>query len=117
MKNRLLFFVFSITLFLGSCEKNANYFENLKQLEGGKTFAVPTGTAADQFVLKRFPDARIVYYNTVLDCALAVKGGKADAAVYDKPVLKNIAAKNEGLIVLDELLLPDSYGFAVDKKN
>ncbi|MDP2236210.1 MAG: transporter substrate-binding domain-containing protein, partial [Bacteroidales bacterium] len=117
MKNRLLFFIFSITLFLGSCEKNANYFENLKQLEGGKTFAVPTGTAADQFVLKRFSDARIVYYNTVLDCALAVKGGKADAAVYDKPVLKNIAAKNEGLIVLDELLLPDSYGFAVDKKN
>ncbi len=117
MKNRFLFFIFSIMLFFGGCEEKATYFENLKQLEGGKTFAVPTGTAADQFVLKRFPDAELVYYNTVLDCALAVKGRKADAAVYDKPVLKNIAAKNEGLNVLDDLLLPDSYGFAVDKKN
>lgn len=117
MKNKCLLLLLSITLLLAGCDRKVAHYENLKQLEGGKTFAVPTGTAADQFVLKRFPDARIVYYNTVLDCALAVKGGKADAAVYDKPVLKNIAAKNEGLIVLDELLLPDNYGFAVDKQN
>ncbi len=77
----------------------------------------PTGTVADQFVLKRFPDAVIKYYNTVLDCAIAVKQGKADAAVYDKPVLKNIAAKNDGLTVIEELLEPDKYGFAVQLKN
>lgn len=117
MKNKFLLFVFLIPLFLAGCREKPEYFEHLSQLEGGKIFAVPTGTAADQFVLQRFPDAKLVYYNTVLDCALAVKGGKADAAVYDKPVLKNIAAKNEGLIVLNELLMPDSYGFAVDKKN
>ena len=82
-------------------------------LEGGKTFAVPTGTAADQFVKKKFPDAQIEYYNSVLDCAIAVKDGKADAAVYDLPILKNIAAKNEGLTVLPEVLYDDQYGFAV----
>ena len=86
-------------------------------LEGGKTFAVPTGTVADQFVLKRFPDAKLEYYNSVLDCALAVKGGKASAAVYDKPVLLNIAGKNEGLTVLNEMLVDDNYGFAVQLKD
>ena len=86
-------------------------------LEGGKTFAVPTGTIADQMVLKRFPDAKIIYLNNALDCALAVKGGKADAAVYDKPILQNIAAENEGVTVLDELVLDDQYGFAVQLQN
>jgi len=57
------------------------------------------------------------YYNSVYDCALAVAHGKADAAVYDKPVLKNIAAKNEGMKVLDEILVPDRYGFAVSMNN
>lgn len=82
-------------------------------LKGGKTFAVPNGTAADQFVMKKFPDAKIEYYNSVLDCSIAVSDGKADAAVYDLPILKNIAAKNDGLVVLPELLFDDQYGFAV----
>lgn len=97
----------------GCSNKKDINITNLSMLEGGKTFAVPTGTVADQFVLKRFPDAKLEYYNSVLDCALAVKGGKASAAVYDKPVLLNIAGKNEGLTVLDEMLIDDNYGFAV----
>jgi len=86
-------------------------------LEGGKTFAVPTGTVADQFVWQRFPDAKIKYFNSAYDCAVAVREGKADAAAYDKPILQNIAAKNDGLIVLDELLVDDKYGFAVQIQN
>ncbi|MEI7499519.1 MAG: ABC transporter permease subunit [Bacteroidota bacterium] len=105
-------FIF-IVISLGGCGEKESSITSLKMLEGGKTFAVPTGTAADQFVKKKFPDATIEYYNSVMDCALAVKDGKNDAAVYDLPVLKNIAAKNEGLFVLPELLFDDNYGFAV----
>lgn len=83
----------------------------------GKIFAVPTGTVADQMVLKAYPDAKILYFNTVHDCALAVSSGKADATVYDLPVLKNIAARTGGLKVLPQLLQPDDYGFAVQKEN
>jgi len=78
-----------------------------------KEFAVPTGTMADQLVLSKFPEAKFQYYNTVLDACLAVKSGKADAAAYDEPILKNIAAKNSGLIVLPDMLTTDNYGFAV----
>ena len=84
----------------------------LAQLSG-KEFAVPTGTAADKLVLSKFPDAKFRYFNTVLDSAMAVKSGKADAAAYDEPILRNIAAKNPGLAVLPEMITVDPYGFAV----
>jgi polar amino acid transport system substrate-binding protein len=102
---------------LTGCGPEDSEITSLSQLKGGRTFAVPTGTAADQMVLKHFPDAKIEYYNTVLDCALAVQGGKADATSYDLPVLKNIVGKNPGLAVLPELMTPDQYGFAVQLEN
>ena len=117
MKHRLFLPIFLVILSLCGCNKKENQITGLKMLEGGKAFAVPTGTIADQFVLKKFPDAQIKYYNSALDCAIAVKDGKADAACYDQPILKNIAAKNEGLTVLSELLVGDRYGFAVQLDN
>jgi polar amino acid transport system substrate-binding protein len=84
----------------------------LSQLEG-KQFAVPTGTIADQLVLSKFPDAKFQYYNNILDACLAVKASKADVAAYDEPILKNIAAKNQGLVVLPDMITTDNYGFAV----
>ena len=117
MKNSLFLLLISVALVFNGCHKPENQITQLKMLQGGKTFAIPTGTIADQFVLKKFPDARIKYYNSALDCALAVKDRKADAACYDQPILKNIAAKNEGLTVLSELLAGDRYGFAVQSGN
>lgn len=120
MHNRLsqkLVLLFIPLLFFSSCKKESNQVLNLKELEGGKIFAVPSGTVADKMVLDKFPDAKFLYFNSVLDCALAVKNGKADAASYDKPVLENIAAKLDGVTVLSELIMDDLYGFAVQKEN
>lgn len=79
----------------------------------GKDIAVPTGTVADRLVLEKVPTAKIVYFNSVLDGAMAVKQHKADAVAYDIPILRNIAAKNPGLRVLPEPLTSDDYGFAM----
>lgn len=117
MKSIHCLFIALIVYLLFGCKEQNTAITSLSMLQGAKTFAVPTGTVADQFVLQKFPDAKIKYFNTVLDCALAVKTGKADAAVYDEPILKNIAAKNEGLVVLKELLFDDQYGFAVQMTN
>ena len=103
--------VLSALFQLSGCNKREKITQ-LQQLDG-KEFAVPTGTAADKLVLLKFPNAKFKYFNTVLDAALAVKVGKADAAAYDEPILKNIAAKNGGLTVLPEMLTKDTYGFAV----
>ena len=117
LKHCLKLVILSISILFTACKEKESTLTRLEEFRGGKTFAVPTGTAADQFVLKKFPDARIEYYNTVLDCALAVKDGKADGAVYDLPVLKNIVAGNPGIVVLPELLYEDQYGFAVKKED
>jgi len=117
MKDNLLFLTLLFILSFAGCDKKESAITSLTMLQGGKTFAVPTGTVADQFVLEKFPDAKIKYFNTILDCAIAVKADKADAAVYDEPVLKNIAAKIEGLIVLKELLIDDNFGYAVQLQN
>jgi polar amino acid transport system substrate-binding protein len=103
-----MMFVF---LTIPGCSKRGPITE-LQQLNG-KEFAVPTGTVADKLVLSKFPNAKFKYFNSVLDAALAVKAGKADAAAYDEPILKNIAAKNGGLVVLPEMITSDNYGFAV----
>ena len=103
----------TMVLFVLSCQKREK-ITSLGQLED-KTFGVVTGTVADQLVLSRFPKAKLTYYNSALDAALAVKAGKADAAGYDEPILRNIAARNPGLLVLPERITTDQYGFAVQQ--
>jgi ABC-type amino acid transport substrate-binding protein len=92
MRRYLCLLALSI-LIVSGCGKKETNITSLAMLKGGKTFAVPTGTVADQFVLKKFPDAKIKYFNSVLDCAMAVKNGNADVAAYDKPILQNIAGE------------------------
>lgn len=110
-----LCFVISTLLMASGCGKKED-ITSLAQLKD-KVFAVPTGTAADKLVLSKFPQAKFQYFNSVLDAALAVKLGKADAAAYDEPILKNIAAKNGGLVLLPEKITVDNYAFAVSKDN
>jgi len=110
-RNVFVGMVIGAVLLSAGCGKR-EAITNLSQLKS-KEFAVPTGTAADKLVLSRFPKAKFKYFNTVLDAALAVKAGKADAAAYDEPILRNIAAKNSGLTVLPEMITKDNYGFAM----
>jgi polar amino acid transport system substrate-binding protein len=93
------------------CSERAKVTE-LAQLDGLEV-ALPTGTVADQLVLAKLPQAKIKYFNSALDSAMAVKAGKADAAAYDEPILRNIAAKVPGLTVLAEPISVDQYGFAM----
>ena len=107
-----LFVLFSSLILVGCSDKEKVVITNIKQLND-KEFGVPTGTVADKLVLSVFPNAKFQYFNSVLDAAIAVKQGKVDAAAYDEPILRNIAAKNSGLSVLSEMITKDEYGFAV----
>jgi len=109
------FFVLSFFLVISGCSKPTD-FTNLSQL-GDKLFAVPTGTAVDKLVLTKFPKARFLYFNGVIDAAMAVKAGKVDAFACDEPILKNIAAKNGGLVLLPDMITADNYAVAVGKDN
>ena len=104
-------FLFSVTMIITSCSKREKITE-LSQL-ASKEFAIPTGTVADKLVLSKFSDAKFKYFNSVLDACMAVQAGKADAAAYDEPILRNVAGKNPGLKVIPEMITTDNYGFAV----
>jgi len=108
---RLLPLLLLALLFTG-CGARREPVTDLEQLHD-KEFAVPSGTVADQLVRSRFPKARFKYFNSVLDACIAVRSGKADAAAYDEPILRNFAAKNPGMKVLDGMITVDHYGFAV----
>lgn len=110
-KSILSVLVIILLLTISSCSQREK-ITDFSQL-AGKEFAVPTGTIADDLVRSKFPNVEFKYFNSVLDACIAVKGGKADAAAYDEPILKNIAAKNPGLKVLPEMITTDNYGFAV----
>jgi polar amino acid transport system substrate-binding protein len=104
-----------LVLMASGCSKKAD-ITNLSQLSD-KVFAVPTGTVADALVLSKFPQAKFQYFNTILDAVMAVKTGKADAAAYDEPILRNMAAKTGGLAVLPEMITADNYAIAVSLNN
>ncbi len=108
------FLVFTL-LATSGCSKKED-ITSLSQL-GDRVFAVPSGTAADKLVLSKFPRAKFQYFNTVLDAAMAVKVGKADAAAYDEPILKNIAGKTGGLVLLPDMITVDNYAVAVARDN
>lgn len=112
-KNIILFItsiLFGMLVGCGNADKAK--ITNISELNN-KEFGVPTGSVADKLVTSVFPNAKFQYFNSILDAAIAVKQGKVDAAAYDEPILKNIAAKTPGLIVLSEMLTKDDYGFAV----
>ena len=116
MKKYLMIFILSCLMFsMFSCKKRTK-ITDFSQLSN-KEFAVPTGTIADKLVMSKFTEAKFKYFNSVLDACMAVKTGKADAAAYDEPILKNIAAKIPGLKVLPEMITTDQYGFAVHPDN
>lgn len=79
-----------------------------------KKIAVPKGTVADELVLGVFPNAQIVYYENILDCAVAVKAGLVQAAAYDEAVLHTILRTNSDLLLLPDLITKDNYAFAVN---
>ena len=115
MKNRfvslvVLFAMIAAVMAVAGC--GSDPITDISQL-AGKEFAVPSGTAAEDLVLSKFPDAKFKYYDTALDASLAVRDGKADAAAYDQPILKNISAKYDELTVLPQMITVDNYGFAV----
>ena len=73
--------------------------QGLDELAEGR-IAVFNGTAHDLFVTKTFPKAQVMRFNSQADFVLAVKLGKADAAITDDILIREIVKSNPDLTVL-----------------
>ena len=61
-------------------ESSAVSEEETLSLLSGKTAGVMTGTPQDAIILAKVPDAKIQYFNSITDVALALQKGKVDFA-------------------------------------
>ena len=75
-----------------------------------KRVAVLLGSAHETYATKNYPDATILQYKSPTDVALAVKSGKADAALYDAEPLREILRENDSMAILGEPLFSFSVG-------
>ncbi|MGR9071543.1 MAG: ABC transporter permease subunit [Gammaproteobacteria bacterium] len=83
----------------------------------GKRVGVLNGSAGDLAARKHFPNATFQVFIAAADAALAIKAHKADAFVYDKSVLLNLAEKNPELVILDEPVDKLEIAAAVSRDN
>ncbi|MRR53330.1 MAG: transporter substrate-binding domain-containing protein [Deltaproteobacteria bacterium] len=88
----------------------------LDQLDGTRICVMP-GSAGDLAARKRFPKANFQVLATSADAGLAVMTNKADAFVFDKGVLLNLAEKNQDLVILDEPVDKLEVAAAIKKGN
>jgi polar amino acid transport system substrate-binding protein len=91
-------------------------FSGLQQIDG-KRICVLTGSAGDLAARKYFPRSSFMAMTASADAALALKSNKADAFIYDKSVLLNLARKNPELVILDEPVAKLEVAAAIKKEN
>ncbi|MCQ2436152.1 MAG: ABC transporter permease subunit [Clostridia bacterium] len=92
-------------------------YSSISELSDVKRFAMCMGTIFDEIVAERYPDAKILYFPSPVDCALAVAKNKADACIYDAPVLQYIADCTSGVGVIPEFIMKDNYHFCLSKSD
>lgn len=95
---------------------DAKAIMDLQALDG-KRIAVLSGSAGDLAARKHFPNARFQALAASADAALAVKTNKADAFVYDKSVLLNVAEKNPELAIVAQPVDQLEVAAAIKKDN
>ncbi len=69
-----------IVPFAAASEVHADSEEETFELLAGKTAGVMTGTPQDAIILAKVPDAKIQYFNSITDVALALEKNKIDFA-------------------------------------
>jgi len=129
--NRAALFILSVLTFftfLAGCGNNEGKVSTpandagrggLSKLQAidGKRICVLSGSAGDVAARQHFPRSSFQVVNASADAALAIMAHKADAFVYDKSVLLNLAEKNPKLVILDEPVDKLGVAVAIKKEN
>jgi polar amino acid transport system substrate-binding protein len=77
-----------------------NPIKSIEDLKG-KSVSVARGSTNDSLITNRFPDTKVVRFDTIADAVQAVKSGKVDAVMEGFATVRAEAAKDPSLQVLD----------------
>lgn len=91
--------------------------EETLALLSGKTAGVMTGTPQDGIILAKIPDAKIQYFNSITDVALALEKHKVDFAGLPTVSYYTLAQEYEGLGYLDVPLAVYDVGTVFAKND
>lgn len=83
----------------------------------GKNVGVQLGTVADLVLTDDYPDVNLVRAKKYTDLAMELSTGKIDAIVLDSLPANQMAANNDGFVVIAEPLFTDVYAICVAKGN
>lgn len=96
--------------------KNDSEISKVDDLNGKKV-AVQLGTIADLVLSDEYPEVELVQHKKYLLAVEDLKADKVDAIVLDSLPAEEIVKVNTDFKILDEELLTDKYGIAVQKGN
>ena len=96
--------------------KNNSEISKVDDLNGKKV-AVQLGTIADLVLSDEYPEVELVQHKKYLLAVEDLKADKVDAIVLDSLPAEEIIKVNPDFKILDEELLTDKYGIAVQKGN
>ena len=83
----------------------------------GKTIGVQLGTTGDFYATDEVPGATVMPYKDAVTASLDLANGRIDAVITDELPAKAIAASNEALVLIDEVLTEEEYAIAVAKEK
>ena len=83
----------------------------------GKKVAVQLGTVADLVLSDEYPEVEVIQHKKYLLAVEDLLAGKVDAIVLDSLPAQEIVKEKSKLKILDEELLTDKYGIAIQKGN
>ncbi len=95
----------------GNASSETLEINSLSELDG-KRIGVTNGTIADELLQQNVPGSyQFSYYNTVADMVAALKADKIDAYCCDEPVSMLAVNQNDGIGIVSEPVMVDSYGY------
>ncbi len=83
----------------------------------GKTIGVQQGTTGDFFATDEIANSNVMRYKDAVTASMDLANGRIDAVITDELPAKSIAASNEALILIDEVLTEEEYAIAVAKEK
>ncbi len=106
------------TVALIRADRTQNYGEinSLDDLKG-KRIGYHMGASYTPIVEERFADSEVVSYNSISELVEALKAGKIDAYFADDPIARANINSTQGLKMVEETLVDDTYGFLLNKNS
>ena len=92
------------------------HFSSLSEMKNSNiSLGIEVGSYFEEITKSEFPNAELMYYDTVSDIANSIAAGKLDGFIVDEPVARLICSNSPKLTCIEEPLETNSYAAVFPK--